>query len=800
MRGAAGISQRDLARRVRLTQPRISQIESDRAPNGLPPRTLSDLADALGVDLDALVAGDPRYDLAELDAGPSLPFSHDALPRNEGSVLGRAAETADLARALRGQDRLVTLIGPGGVGKTRLAIHVAHTFEPDFPGGVVFVSLESCADAATMISAIARGVGLRDRDNRPARTRLLTDLDRGRWLLVLDNVEHVLEPVSDLCAELLAAYPELTLLATSRAAMRITGERRFPVPPLRLPAREGAASMAEIASSPAVQIFVQHARAADAGFRLNDANAASVAAICRRLDGLPLAIEIAAARVGVLSPGQLLAHLDRRLEIVASAARGLPARQRSLRASIAWSFALLDAEHQMLLRRLAVFAGGFVLADAAILTGIEDDDPVDGAPESSETGSALLPLADRVAAMLDWHLLIRLDAPAEEPRFGMLETVHEFATEQLAIAGETALLQHRRLVWALSLAEQALPRLFTADEPEWVARLQREHSNLGAALHWAFSEGTDADAEAGLRLAGALADYWYVSGQLSEGDSWLTRAVALATDRPPSIGRARSLVGLCLIEQIRGADALAENHGEESLVMARRLGDWPTVGRACLLLGNVAMMRGDLDRARLLHDEALACFERLDDAPSIAVALIDLGMDDFRQGDWSGAMTRVEAAIEVARSIGDVWDSIVAIRLKADILRAMGRLEPAAAFYAESLALGQRHNSDREIADSLCGVATAALAAGDAERAARLFGAAGRLYHHLGIAMPPPMYPTWTADIATVRSHLERARFERAWEALSGEEAVAEVIAREQTASRRLGDDPARSALSLGQD
>lgn len=775
-RDAAKLSQPELARRVRISQSAISQIENGRIKGPLRRRTVCDLADALGVEVTDLVGGDPLYDLADIEAIPAVRAGRGALPREDGEMLGRAAEVAALAGIARGDDRLVTLVGPGGVGKTRLAVHVAHGLAHEFSGGAIFVPLETCTDAGTVLSAVARAAGLHERDARPLRTRLLTDLDRGRWLLVLDNAEHVLEPIATLCAELLSSYPGLTIVVTSRAALNVKGERRFPLGLLRLPGFDDENSAAAAAASPAVQLFVERAQRVDVGFRLTDANAKTVAAICRRLDGIPLAIEIAAARMAVFAPAQLLARLDRRLETVVGSGRDLPERQRSLRASTAWSYALLDAGQQRFWRRLAVFAGGFTLDDAAAVAGDEAGMP-DGEHAPAPWPDAAMPQSvDRVAALLDWNLLVRLDTPEADPRFGMLETVREFAAEQLALAGETAIVQERRLDRMLTLAEEALPRMFTADEAAWVARLQDHHANLAGAMEWAFTEGSAAQLELGLRLAGALADFWYVSGQLSDGRAWLTQAVARAADRASSVGKARSLAGLCLFEQIQAAPALALAHGQEALAVGRRMDDWPTIGRASLLLGNLAMMRGDIAEARSWHQQALVVFERLDDAPSIAVALIDLGMDDFRQGDCTAALARVDAAIAVAEPIGDVWDSIVAIRLKADVLRAQGDIERAAALYAQSLELGRRHNSDRETADSLTGIAVAAAVVGDTECAAQLFGAAARIYRRLGISLPPPMFPHWDDDVGRVQSSMGGSRFARAWEALSQEQAVAAAV------------------------
>jgi tetratricopeptide (TPR) repeat protein len=389
-------------------------------------------------------------------------------------------------------------------------------------------------------------------------------------------------------------------------------------------------------------------------------------------------------------------------------------------------------------------------------------------------------LADPISTLVEHHLLTRVEQGDEAPRFEMLETIHEYAREQLDAAGETAELHARHLAWCLSLAEQALPKIFTREEPAWVSRLQWDSANIQSALAWAFRQDQETHVESGLRLAGALADYWYVTGQLSAGRAWLTQAVRVSADRAPSIGQVRSLVGLCLMEQVQAAEGPAQAHGERGLMLARLLDDQPAIGRALLLMGNLAMMRGALDDARALHEEALATFEQLGDQPSIAVSHINIGLDFYRQGDVARAIVCADRALTVARAIGDLWDTIVALRVKADALRACGDLDQAGALYAKSLVLGWRHDSDREIADSLSGIGAAAAALEDHERAARFLGAAETLYRRLEIAIPPPLRPDWPVAVARIQAGLDPERFARAW-ATSPEHAITEVVGARQT-------------------
>jgi predicted ATPase/transcriptional regulator with XRE-family HTH domain len=776
-RTASALSQHELARRVGVSQPRISQIESGRAVRPLPLRMLCDLADGLGVSLDALVAGDPAYDVVELDEIRIQTQPSVSVPRSDAALVGRTDDLAAVVGALRAGARLLSLVGPGGVGKTQLALHTCAKLANDYPQGTFFVSLAACVDPGNVVAAIARGVGLRDRDARPLRDRLLRDLPAGRVLLVLDNVEQAVSAVAPLVAELLAAYPDLSLLITSRTPLTIRGERQYAVLPLGLPDASSTTSVAATAAAPAVELFVRRAREVIPRFTLTNANAAQVAAICQRLDGLPLAIELAATRVSLFSVGQLLHQLARRLSFVTVGSRDLPARQQSLRASIAWSVELLAPKHQALMRRLAVFVGGFTLEAAA---EVARGDVKSSSPEMSKGVELVGTVAECIATLLGQHLLTRKEHADGVPRFGMLETIHEYAREQLVGAGEIAELSHRHLVWCLSLADRAMPKMFTAAEPAWLDQLQQEDDNLQAALDWAFGPGRETAIEDGLRLAGALADYWFLSGNLSEGRAWLTRAVDLSTGRPPSPGRARSLVGSCLIAQTQAAVKPAEIDGKLGLREATLLGDEPTIARALLLLGNLAMMQGDLNRARSLHDEARARFERLDDRPWIALALLNLGMDDYRQGHLDQAASYAEDALAIARAVGDRWDTIATLRLMGDIARDRGDLQQAAALFAESLTLGWRYESEREVAGGLSGMGTVAVAAGDLEQAAHLLGAAERLYRRFDIEIPPPLRPDWPEAVARIRAGLEADEFAQLWGATSPEHVILEVIGTRQ--------------------
>lgn len=673
------------------------------------------------------------------------------------------------------------MTGPGGVGKTRQAVHSAAQLTQEFSGKTFFVSLASASDPGAVVATIARGLGVAGRGNSPLRNRLLSELPAGSLLVVLDNVEQVAPVVASLATELNACYPQLTLLLTSRFALNVAGNRVFPVRPLRCPDAAESRGVASAAASHAVELFVARAREALPDFSLTEANVTEVAAICRRLDGLPLAIELAAALVAVLPLGQLLRQLDQRLALLSGTRLDLPQRQRSLRASIEWSVALLDAEQRKLLRRLAMFSGGFTLEAAAHVAG--------GAQFSwHEIGRTSLPSStiDGIDALLAHHRLTRTEQRDSTPRFSMLETIHDYARQQLTQAGETTETASRHLAWCLRLAEHVAQKLFTAEEHVWLERLQDEDTNLQSALSCGLAPDQDheADVELALRLAAALTEYWYVTGQLSTGREWLARAVEVSAERSPSLGRARCLIGASLIEQVRGATESAQLLGEQGLAMARMLADEPSVGRALLFLGNLAMMRGALDRARTLHAEALACFRRLDDHLWTALALGNLGMDVHRLGLLDQAAEETRGALEIARAIGNRWDTIMYLRLLGDIARERGHLEQAKELAAESLALGRLHGSDREMADSLTGLGAIATAAGDFEQACRVLRVAETIYRRHDIAVPPPLYPDWSDILDRVREGLNEVRFAAIWQTSTIDRVVADAIGPNQIGDR----------------
>ena len=557
---------------------------------------------------------------------PATPRIPVHLPPQPTRLIGREDELA-FVRSLLAQDdmRLLTLIGPGGVGKTRLAIAAAEQVAERFPDGVWFVDLAPLADPALVVPTIARVVGVREQPAQDPLAALTTFLGERSVLLVVDNLEHLLPAAADLDA-LLAGVPNLTVLATSREPLRLRREQVVEVRPLPVPGAEEASwTVANLAAMPAVQLFVMRAQAADARFELSPANAEAVAELSRRLEGLPLAVELAAARIRLLEPKALLARMHQSLALLRWEAPDLPPRHRSLHATLDWSYALLTAHQQALFRRLAVFAGGFTLDGAeAVFTGDvpgADEGAGDGLfyrhPEPPPRPPAAL---DDLAALVDHSLVQPVDPVAEEPRYRMLETVRQFGREQLAASGEEGEVRRRHLVYFVALAEHLSERLWLPQAKRVSARLDAEHDNVRAALAWAEASG---EAALGLRLARAMINFWAVRGHLREGQGWLERALQWGEtplrgggwgEPTPSAERAKALVGLGWLARFQGDSDRAEPAFGEALRVASEVGAGMTTAGALTGLALVDLDRGRYAEAAARLDEALARYQELESA------------------------------------------------------------------------------------------------------------------------------------------------------------------------------------------
>jgi len=678
------------------------------------------------------------------------------------SFVGREREVGGVVDLLRRADvRLVTLTGPGGVGKTRLALRVAGEAAAAFPDGVWFEALAPVRAPTLVPAAIASALELPESGDLTPEERVRDFLAGRRALLVLDNLEHLLDAGRWLAA-LLTACPGLTVLATSREVLRLSGEHVVAVPPLSLPRPASMPGVDGAAESEAVHLFVKRARASLAGFAFTLDNAGAVGAICVRLDGLPLAIELAAARVKHLPPPALLGRLERRLPVLTGGPRDQPARLQTMRDAIAWSHDLLSGEERILFRCLSVFVGGFTLEAAGAVVG-------------SPGGGGTDPF-EGIASLVDKSLLRQEAGPGDEARYGMLETVREYARERLVASGEAEVVQDRQAAYILGLAERAAPSPWKwgAVEPAWADRLEAEYGNLRVALAWLVARG---NAECCLRLATAAWESLGERGHLREGRAMLDQALALPGD-PPAACRARALVRSAWAASQLGDQEAAAAVGRRALAVARALGDAKEIAFALVVLGCVAMGDGDLDRAERLHEEALATARAGGDPAGGAMFLNNLGLIALFRGDHARAASLYEEHLTAARAAG--WDHTEGVVLNnlAQLAREQGDLGRAARLDLEALDLGYQRRDPALQAVAIETAASVAGAAGMAERAARLLAAAEALRERAGAPLLRIIQTEHERDLALARRGLTEAAFAAAWaagRALPAEEVLGEA-------------------------
>jgi predicted ATPase/class 3 adenylate cyclase len=677
------------------------------------------------------------------------------LPSAPTPFIGRAQEVAALRDlVLRHGVRVVTLTGPGGTGKSRLALRAASELLHRFADGVFYVQLGTLRSARLVPSAIAKSLGVREQRGATLVESIAEHLREKELLLVLDDFERVRAGARDVAA-LLRGCPRLEVLATSREPLRLSAEHELPVAPLGVPERGARARFDEIARSEAVRLFVDRAEAVRAGFALTPENAPAVAEICRRLDGLPLAIELAAARSRTHPPHQLLTALASRLSVLTDGPVDLPERQQTLRDAIAWSYDLLEPAEKTLFNRLGVFVGGCTLAAAREVC----DPRGELALEASLASLGAKSLISRGFSGGEGpDKVVRGEDEGDAVRFVMLDTLREYANEQLDAAAEGGALRERHRAWCLALAERAEPQLRAQQGSAWLERLEREHDNLRAAIGGALDAGA---AELALRLGGALWFYWYQHGYWSEGRDWLERALERGASAPPRL-RAQALYGVADLarHQDQTEDALAAC--EQALALHRAEADAAGEARALAQLGYIHQVRGDATLARDALEESLAVFRQLGDAERIAFTLIGLGALAHLAGDLEAARAAYEESLELGRKLGDANATATALVNLGEVVQLQGDGARAAALYGESLALYAELGHRVAIAYCLEQIGGLDLQAGRSERAALLLGAAATLRTEIGAPIESFNRERYEADLASLRAALGE-RFDALW-------------------------------------
>jgi predicted ATPase/serine/threonine protein kinase len=753
----------------------------------------------LARDLAAL-----RDRLSEAPAqSPAIRSSN--LPAERTAFVGREKQVAALTELLQRPDvQLITLTGPGGIGKTRLALQVARESAGQFSGGTFLIPLAPVSDAALVPAVIAQTLGLHESPGQPPLQTLKDHLQstlRAPLLLLFENFEHMTAAAPTI-AELLAAGAGLKVLVTSRSPLHVYGEREFPVPPLDVPDPKALPPLEALLQYPAVSLFQQRARAMKPDFEVTRENAAAVATLCAQLDGLPLAIELAAARIKLLSPAAMQARLESRLQLLTGGARDLPARQQTLRGAMDWSYGLLNADEQKLFRRLSVFVGGCTLEAVEAVCDTKQDLGLD--------------VLDGMASMVDKSLAQQLEQGEGEPRYVMLQTIRDYGLEQLAASGEAAATRRAHAAYCLVLAEEETAGHADATDAKWADRFEMEHDNLRSALEWLIESG---DAAWGMRLGTALFRFWETREHFGEGRDRLVRLLNLPGAAARSRARARalfaagvlagdqgdyasaqklleesleiarelkddsgvavSLNALAVFSRDRGELAAAGALFEESLALCRQSGDGMAAARALSNLASVVRLQGDHARARSLYEECSASFAQLGDRTGMAWSLDYQGDVAREQGEEEVARSLYEKSLAAFRELGDAWGTAGTLADLGNLARERNDHAGARAFYAESLRLFQGLESKRGIARLLECFACSAAAQARPERSLRLAGAAAALRQSVGAPLPPAERARLDKNLEAARQAMSDTAGAAAWMegwAMSLEKAIASAL------------------------
>jgi predicted ATPase/DNA-binding CsgD family transcriptional regulator len=722
------------------------------------------------------------------------------LPIQLTSFIGREREISEVKHLLLGT-RLVTLIGVGGCGKTRLALQVANGLLGEFADGVWMVNLAPLSDPALVPQAVATALGIPEQPGRALKDTLADALRPRVLLLLLDNCEHVLSSCAQLADALLRDCPDLRILTTSREPLGIAGEIRWRVPPLSLPDLQHLPPKEGLTRYDAVRLFLERAVAADSTFAMTDSSARAVADICQQLDGIPLAIELAAPWVRVLTVEQIIARLCDRFQLQMSGSRMALPRHQTLRAAIDWSYDLLSEKERILLNRLSVFRGGCTLEAAeAVCSG---------------SGMELPDILNSLTQLVD-KSLVSVETHGGEARYRLLETIRQYGRDRLMESGEATDMQRRHRDWYLALAERGEPELRGPAQVAWLVRFETEHDNLRAALDW--SKTDEGGAEAGLRLAGALHGFWHMRGYLNEGREWLEAALSTSQDAPASV-RARALCGAGVLA-LRQGDLGAEILLQQSLALFQELSDKWAIAYSLHHLAHVMEKRGDYDQATALFEQSLALFKEVGNKWGVGWSLHCLGHAVLIQGDYSRATALLEESLPICREVGNTWTLAYVLDSLGTVAEKQGNYERAMTLLAEALARARQvgdkyhipalqyelanvslHRGDNEravtlyreglvlrreigdkpgLAECLDGLAGVACAQGYHEQAARLFGASEVLRETLAFHRAPSDQDDHDRRVASVRSALGKKSCGAAWakgRAMTLEQAIEYALA-----------------------